>query len=53
MATVEDGTGEMKVNEGLVHKYLGMTLDFSTKHQVKISMTNYENKKREEWDKAK
>ena len=25
----EDGSGEMKVNRGKIHKYLGMTLDFS------------------------
>ena len=43
MATVKDGNGEMKVHEGLVNKYLGMTLDFSTKPQA---MTNYVNKKR-------
>jgi hypothetical protein len=43
----------MKVHRGLVHKYLGMTLDFSTKRQVKISMTNYIREIVEAWDKAK
>ena len=27
----EDGLGAMKVHRGMVHKYLGMTLDFSHK----------------------
>ena len=48
----KDGSGEMKLHQGLVHKYLGMTLDFSTKHQVKISMTNYVSEIVEAWDKA-
>ena len=34
----EDGTGKMTVHRGKVHKYLGMTLDFSVKGQVKVSM---------------
>jgi hypothetical protein len=29
----EDGSGAMKVHRGKVHKYLGMTLDFSNKGQ--------------------
>ena len=37
----EDGSGEMTVHHGKIHKYLGMTLDFTTKHQVKISMIEY------------
>jgi hypothetical protein len=48
----EDGSGEMKVHRGLVHKYLGMTLDFSTKRQVKITMTDYVCGIIEAWDKA-
>ena len=48
----EDGSGEMKVHRGLVHKYLGMTLDFSIKHQVKISMTDYVSEVIEAWDKV-
>ena len=34
----KDGSGKLKVHQGKVHTYLGMTLDFSTKHLVKISM---------------
>jgi hypothetical protein len=37
----EDGSGKMKVSRGKSHKYLGMTLDFTTKGQVKISMVDY------------
>ena len=37
----EDGSGEMKVSRGKVHKYLGMTIDFSVKGQCKISMFDY------------
>ena len=37
----EDGSGEMTVHRGKIHKYLGMTLDFTTKYQVKISMIEY------------
>lgn len=39
----EDGSGKMTVNRGKVHKYLGMTLDFSKKGQVQISMFDYIN----------
>ena len=31
----------MKVSRGKVHKYLGMTLDYSVKGQVKITMPKY------------
>lgn len=31
----------MKVHHGKGHKYLGMTLDFSAKGKVKVSMYNY------------
>ncbi len=48
----EDGSGMMKVHQGKAHKYLGMTLDFSTKHQVKIFMTGYVSEIIEAWDKA-
>jgi hypothetical protein len=34
----EDGSGKLKVHQGKVHEYLSMTLDFSTKHLVKILM---------------
>ena len=43
----------MKVCRGKVHKYLGMTLDFTTKHQVKISMTDYVEDAVKSWDAAK
>ena len=48
----EDGSGRMKVSRGKVHKYLGMTLDFTTMGQVKISMLNYVKEIIEAWDKA-
>ena len=48
----EDGSGDMKVHNGKIHKYLGMTLDFSTKHQVHISMTEYVKEIIETWEKA-
>jgi hypothetical protein len=37
----EDGTGKMKVSRGKVHKYLGMTLDYSVDGQCKVSMIPY------------
>jgi hypothetical protein len=37
----EDGSGKMTVSHGKVHKYLGMTLDYSTPGQVEISMFDY------------
>ncbi len=42
----------MKVSQGKVHKYLGMTLDFTTKGQVKISMVDYVKEVVDAWDKA-
>ena len=39
----EYGYGKMKVNRGKVHKYLGMTLYYSTVGQVKITMLAYMN----------
>ena len=49
----EDGSGVMKVHRGKVHKYLGMTLDFTTKCQVCISMAEYVKEIIKAWDKAK
>jgi hypothetical protein len=49
----EDGSGEMKVCRGKVHKYLGMTLDFATKRQVRISMIDYVEDVVRAWDSAK
>jgi hypothetical protein len=37
----EDGTGKMKVSRGKIHKYLGMTLDYSVAGQVSITMIPY------------
>ena len=37
----EDGSGKMSVSRGKVHKYLGMTLDYTVPGQVKISMFDY------------
>jgi hypothetical protein len=39
----EDGSGEMTVSRGRVHKYLGMTLDYNVCRQVNISMFDYVN----------
>lgn len=39
-------------NKDWYTKYLGMTLDFFIKHQVKISMINYVSKIVEAWDMA-
>ncbi len=36
-----DGSGNMKVNQGKVHKYLGMMLDFATLKIVKVTMLEY------------
>jgi hypothetical protein len=40
----EDGSGRMTVSRGIVHKYLGMTLDYTVHGQVNISMFDYINK---------
>jgi hypothetical protein len=37
----EDGSGQMTVSRGKVHKYLGMTLDYTVRGQVKITMFDY------------
>jgi len=37
----EDGSGKMTVSRGKVHQYLGMTLDYRVRGQVKISMFDY------------
>ena len=37
----EDGSGLMKVHRGKIHKYLGMTLDFSHVNQCRITMIDY------------
>jgi hypothetical protein len=40
----EDGSGAMMVSRGKIHKYLGITLDYTVCGQVKISMFDYDNK---------
>ena len=37
----EDGSGEMKVHRGKVHKYLGMSLDFTNKGQCIVTIIDY------------
>lgn len=41
------------MRNGKVHKYLSMHLDFSTRHQVHISMVDYMKEIIETWDCAK
>jgi hypothetical protein len=48
----EDGSGAMTVSRGKIHKYLGMTLDYSVPGQVKIIMLNYVNEILAAFDKA-
>ena len=36
-----ENIGKLKANEGKVHVYLGMTLDYSTKGEVKVYMKEY------------
>jgi hypothetical protein len=42
----------MTVSRGRVHKYLGMTLDYTVRSQVNISMFDYVNKIINAFDKA-
>ena len=48
----EYGSGKMKVSQGKVHEYLGMTLDYNVKGQLNIKMIYYINKILECLDKA-
>jgi Zn-finger protein len=48
----EDGSGQMTVSRGKVHKYLGMTLDYTVRGQVKITMINYVDEILTAFDKA-
>ena len=41
---LEYGSGTMQVNLGKVHKYLGITLDYSIVGQVNITMLEYINR---------
>ena len=42
----------MKVNRGKIHKYLGITLDFSIGQQVKVAMVDSVKEVIAAWDKA-
>jgi hypothetical protein len=48
----EDGSGKMTVSRGKVRTYLGMTLDYTVRRQVKISMFDYVNEILTAFDKA-
>ena len=48
----EDGSGKMTVSRGKIHTYLGMTLDFTVKGEVKISMLDYVEEILTAFDKA-
>ena len=48
----EDGSGKMTVHRGKVHKYLGMTLDFTKKGKVVVTMLDYIEECLEVFDKA-
>ena len=37
----EDGSGKITVRRGMVHKYLGMTLDYTVCGQVQITMIDF------------
>jgi hypothetical protein len=48
----EDGSGAMTVSRGKIHKYLGMTLDYTVRGQVKITMFDYVDELLTAFDKA-
>jgi hypothetical protein len=48
----EDGSGTMTVSRGNIHKYLGMTLDYTVRGQVKITMFDYVDQIITAFDKA-
>jgi hypothetical protein len=48
----EDGTGQMKVNHGKTHKYVGMSLDFSHPKQCRVTMIDYADEIVVAYDKA-
>jgi hypothetical protein len=37
----EDGSGAMMMSRGKIHKYLGMTLDYTVRVQVRITIFDY------------
>jgi Cu/Ag efflux protein CusF len=48
----EDGYGAMMVSRGKIHKYIGMTLDYTVRGQVKITVFNYVDEILATFDKA-
>jgi hypothetical protein len=48
----EDGSGKMTISRGRVHKYLGMTLDYTVRGRVNISMFDYVDEIINAFDKA-
>jgi hypothetical protein len=48
----EDGSGAMMVSRGKIHKYLGMTLDYTVRGQVKITVFDYVDEILTAFDKA-
>jgi hypothetical protein len=48
----EDGTGAMTVSRGKIHKYLGMTLDYTVHGRVKVTMFEYVDEILTAFDKA-
>jgi hypothetical protein len=51
-STFEDGSRAMTVSRGKIHKYLGMTLDYSVPGQVKITILDYVDEIIAAFDKA-
>jgi hypothetical protein len=47
-----DGSGEMKVARGKVHKYIGMKLDFTNVGVVTVTMIDYVDDAIKAWDEA-
>jgi hypothetical protein len=48
----EDGSGAMTVSRGKIHKYLCMTLDYTVRSEVKITMFDYIDEILTAFDKA-
>jgi hypothetical protein len=48
----EDGSEAMRVSRGNIHKYIGMTLDYTVRGQVKITMHDYVDAILNAFDKA-
>ena len=46
------GSGKMTVSIGKVHKYLGMTLDYTVRGQVQITMIDFLDEVLIDFDKA-